>query len=73
MDPLIRSLRTSTLTAQVELCRIMLAALESAGTQPDLPPDKHLRQCEAVIRDSESAEDELAILELEETRNSAEL
>lgn len=73
MDPLIRSLRTSTLTAQVELCRIMLAALESARTQPDLKPDKRLRQREAVKRDIQFAEDELAMLELEEPRNSAEL
>jgi hypothetical protein len=76
MDSSIRSLRTSTLKAQVERCRIALEALESAFIQPDLTPEKRLKlfwQWDAVMRDSEAAEYELALLELDNPGNSAEL
>lgn len=69
MNPDIRRLRIDTLKAQMELCRVTLGALESESIQQGLTPDQRLKffwRWDAVMRDSEAAKDNLAVLELEE-------
>lgn len=74
MESGLRRLSFSTLTAQLELCRITCAALERELNRPRLAQDKRTElfwQLDAVMRDRKAALKKLAALELaEQVRNA---
>ena len=69
MDSAIRMLKTSTLKAQVVLCRIVCEALETAFSQPGVSTEKLIelfQQWDAAVRDCEDAEHRLAVMNIDE-------
>lgn len=74
MDSALRRQRITTLTAQVEFCRIECSTLEGQLSQPGLAPDKRIelfRHIDQLMRDRKAALKKLAELELAEQVSNA--